>query len=144
MNDLDFDRELSHALRDSTDAASPGFTGRVLTGLGRRPQRRDLIARQLLAAATLLLVLTALPAVRRAIGPGGNRQEARIEQREELLREYRALQEELDQIRRIAREQQPGLYLGGDEDFDLIYDLATYPIEGGGGTTRPAALPDRG
>jgi hypothetical protein len=152
MTDFDFDRELTHALRGATEQASPGFTGRVLDGLERPPhrpeRRRAPLARPLLAVAALALVLAAIPAVRRAVAPEPSRQTAArsVEEakREALLREYRALAEELATIRRIADEQQPVLYLGGDEDFDVLYDLAAYTSDERSGGARPAAIRDRG
>jgi hypothetical protein len=144
VTDFDFDRELARALRDSRDGASAGFTRRVLSDLERGSRRRGRAVAPLLAAAALLLVLAALPSLRRASLPGPESVQPQSERRAELLREYRALQRELEEIRSIVEQQQPVLYLGGDEDFDILYDLAAYPADGPVGGAQPAALPDRG
>ena len=67
------------------------------------------------------------------------------DERDRLIHEYMELQRELDQIRQLADESRPVLYLGGDETFDVLYDLRAYDDSGATGGVRPASLPpDRG
>ncbi len=145
MNDFDLDGELKRALRDTHEEASAGFTARVVRRLDDPPARARWNPRPALAAASLLAVgLLAGSMIDFGAAPTEAPVETvRADPREELRREYRALEEELAQIRELATEQTPVLYLGGDDSFDLVYDLAEYP----GGTAngmRPASLPDRG
>lgn len=146
MSDLDLDRELRRALRDAPAEASEGFTRRVLTRLEERPRppvrlpATAWLPRPAFAAIALVLFL-----VGGAAGVLVSRQNARVaqeRQRAELLDEYRALELELDELRRLASEQTPVLYLGGDETFDLVYDLADYQAGRSGEAVRPASLKD--
>lgn len=143
MNRDEFERELRQALRSDPQAASRGFTDSVLERARNARRRRvALPARPALAAAALALVLVAGLTVWRNVDTGAPRPtEERT--RQELLEEYRQIEAELGEIRRLARETDPVLYLGGDERFDLIYDL-----EGHEPRTerkiRPASRPDRG
>ena len=135
----DFDATLRRALRECDGRASPGFNQRVLARLGRdrrpTPWVPSLVAGATALGVALLLVVASTPADR----PGDDA--AGTAQRERLLREYEALEAELEELRRLASENSPALYLGGDETFDVMYDLSALPEAGG---ARPAALPDRG
>ena len=152
MTDFDLDRELSRALREPTEEASPGFTARVVRDLeGRRAPAPwasgGRLLRPALAGAVLLaagFVVGGLMQDRTATSSQADDRTARIEAREQLRREYRELQEELARIQSLASEQSPVLYLGGDESFDLVYDLAEYQTGRTHDGVRPASLPDRG
>ena len=129
MSDFDLDRELRQALRDSSETASPGFARGVLARLedGRRTTSW-LPGPAFAAAAVLLLVVGAVAGLYFTLQDSPPELTTSVEQRprrEELLREYRALERELDQLRQLASEQTPVLYLGGDEGVDLMYDLAS-------------------
>lgn len=109
-----------------------GFTGRVLRRLGetaaagaprRLPAVLRLAAAALLVGVGLLGVLAAGRALPGA-GPGPAPAEAR---REALEAERARLEAELDELRRLTTELRedsaPVLYLGGDEEVDLVLDL---------------------
>jgi hypothetical protein len=139
-----FDHEISKALNQSTETASAGFTGEILERLVERPGFRPLYRRPAFAAAVALglFVLGALIGV---TARDRNELQATATQREQLIREVMALQRELDEVRALADEATPILYLGGNETVDLLYDLRDYDdlLEAGG--YRPASLPpDRG
>lgn len=141
MTPVDLDDELRRALREWPEEASPGFNRRLLERLGERPRRGRLRLRPAVAAScgALLLALTLLG----TLSPQRPFEADPAVPREELLSEYRALEMELEQLRRLASEP-PVLYLGGDETFDLVFDLADYRQVGREETARPAVLPDRG
>ena len=136
------DRELSQALRQQTDAASPGFTAAVLARIEHRP-RRSLMFRYPALAAAAAMILVALGVT---LGLNlGERPSEIADERQQLLREYTELQRELDQIRQLADESGPVLYLGGDETFEVMYDLRGYEDPRSTSGVRPASLPpDRG
>ena len=140
MNDNQFDHELSRALRTGPEEVSPEFNRRVLARLEEPSRRRPLRRPAFAAAALLVLALGASIALRLERAP----QIDQATQREELLEEYRALELELQQIRQLTSQRQPSLYLGGDESFDLMYDLAAYQNDRSNERARPASLPDRG
>lgn len=139
------DRALSEALTQDTETASAGFTSGVLARIEERRDRRPLLGRPSLVAAAAAIVL----AVGIALGLGfGDRQGAApavAAERERLLQEYSELQRELDQIRQLADESRPVLYLGGNETLDVVYDLRGYEDRLATSGVRPASLPpDRG
>lgn len=148
MSDFDLDHELRRALRATSEPASPGFTRRVLARLEDEPTRRRRLPRPAFAAAAALLFIvvgvTGLVVSLQSRPAAVATRRSESSQRQELLREYRALERELDQLRQLADEQDPVLYLGGDEDFDLMYDLAGYRADRPQDGPRPASLPDRG
>ena len=140
MNDSQFDRELSRALQTGPEQVSSEFNRRVLARLEEPSQRRPLLRPAFAAAALLLFVLGAAIALRLERAP----QIDQATQREALLDEYRALELELREIRQLTSQRRPSLYLGGDESFDLMYDLATYQNDRSSDGAHPASLPDRG
>ena len=110
------------------EAAGEGFTARVLERLDRAPvaARLDpngLPAWRLAAAAALAalalgaLVLSLAP----ALPPAAER--ARPARLDALEAEHASLAAELAEIRRLAEEPVPLLYLGGDDEVDLVLDL---------------------
>lgn len=133
------DRELNRALNESTEVASPAFTASVLTRLEERGRRAPLLRRPVLAvaAALVLFVLGATIGLRIR---DQQRSRASAEERQELIREVMALQQELDEVRALADRSTPVLYLGGDESLELMYDLSDYD-DLIGAEYRPASLP---
>ena len=134
------ERELTRALRDSSETASPAFTASVLSRLEGRVRRAPFIRRPALAyaAALLLFVLGTTVGLRvrdqRASHTAAN-------ERQELIREVLELQQELAEVRELANQATPVLYLGGNESLDLMYDLRDYENLIGAGDYRPASLP---
>lgn len=118
-----------------TEGASAGFTERVLASLAVRRARRR--RRQRLAATSVAAVLVVSIALlileSRFFAPTANEMASEAQ----LLRqEHAQLQSDLEALRVSARETAPVLYLGGDDEMDLVLDLASI-IAG----SAPAALP---
>lgn len=62
-----------------------------------------------------------------------------------LLVEKQALEVELEALRQLTAEARPVVYLGSDENVDLVLDLARFRRQGGFGSKLPAArLPASG
>ena len=113
--------------------AGDGFTARVLDRLGeaapagtarRVPEALRLAAAALLVGVALLGVL----AGGRVLLPGAGSAPAPAEARRAALEAERArLEAELAELRRLTteleRDSAPVLYLGGDEEVDLVLDL---------------------
>lgn len=104
------------------ERAREGFTRRVLDRLPEEPHRRRPVGRLVLAAAALGVLLIGLPA---AVWRWEKAQRsAEVRQELEALRAEKSdLDEEMEIIRRFPAEGRPMLYLGGDEDVDLVLDL---------------------
>jgi hypothetical protein len=133
MNQRPSDR-LSTSLRSLDEPrASDGFTERVLEGLDQRLRRRARLRATALAAASVALVtLVALGAVLRPRSADLARARA-----DEIRREHTLLLEELEELKR-SRDLTPAvLYLGGEDDYDLVLDLNPLLEE----MTRPTAAP---
>jgi hypothetical protein len=125
------DHRLGDLLRElPREQARPGFTARVLHRLDA-PRRRRLIPRLALATAlTVVLIVTAgvlIDARRDALA------NARAEQ---ALAEIRAEHARLRREVQDLSEPPSVVYLGGNEDVDLVLDLGK--VRGSEGAT-PAA-----
>ncbi|MDX1643948.1 MAG: hypothetical protein R3244_06260 [Thermoanaerobaculia bacterium] len=142
MSRDDFEHRLRDALRTDVQPASPGFTRRVMAGLEKRPRRHLVASRPAMVAAALTLAVVAGLAAWRGVDTASAPEAGGIAQ-QELLDEYRRLEAELDEVRRLADDADPVLYLGGTESFDLLYDLESYQPSPSG-DVRPAAMRDRG
>jgi cell division protein FtsB len=124
------DHRLGDLLRElPREQARPGFTARVLHRLDA-PRRRRLIPRLALATTlTAVLIATAgllIDARRDALA------NARAEQAlAEIRAEHARLRQEVQDL-----SQPPVVYLGGNEDVDLVLDLGK--VRGSEGAT-PAA-----
>jgi hypothetical protein len=129
------------------ESAGEGFTARVLAGLDRAPaaaRRRPPLA--VAAAATLAslglgaLVWALLSSGQLAGLPDRPGPEPSRRARLEALETERArLAVELAEIRRLAEEPTPVVYLGGDDEVDLVLDLGRLARErpAGPSPTRP-------
>ena len=103
---------------------SPAFTARVLARLDRppRPRRRPIPA-WVTAAATMAVLVAGLWGV--AVG----RQAWQEQRRREALRaESAALARELAALHKELAEPAPVLYLGGNEQVDVVLDVSALPI----------------
>jgi hypothetical protein len=129
------DRRLETPLRELPRArAGADFTARVLARLDEPPRRRPphpiplgRLAMAGLAATAALVVALAAGPLRPGAGEGAQRRLRAAEARrllEELRREHRALASELDAL----AEEEPVLYVGGDEEVDLVLDLSRVPV----------------
>ena len=121
MNDDELSRLLKTMPRRD---ASPEFTDRVLGRLQEgapKPSWRRPTAGLALAAAVLLGIWIG-EAVRQE-----RREQVRSarssEELEQMQTEYRELQRELEQLRRLTSDVEPVLDLGGSADMDFIFDL---------------------
>ena len=132
------DHRLGDLLRElPREQARPGFTARVLERLdapARRPQRPFRLA---LAGATAMAAI--LAAVVTVIGTGvlmDRRAESiQAAEAQRMLQEIRAEHGRLEQeIQELS--QPPVVYIGGNEDVDLVLDLGK--VSGSEGAT-PAA-----
>ncbi len=125
---------LVRALRDlPREQAAPGFTRRVLDGLGGLrttlpfggavPHRLRVAA----ASAVTALVLAGAVALALTLSPGRERgsDPERAARLRTLAAERARLADELAEIRRLSREPLPVVYLGGDESVDLVVDPQT-------------------
>lgn len=138
MNHDSFEEELRTRLRTSPEKASAGFTESVLDRLGETRERPWALRPQWAAAAAV--VLFAIGAVI------GSRIDDAVEvsaDRHELMREYQEMQAELEQLRQMADDTSPVLYLGGDETFEVLYDLRDYDKQINS-NIQPASLPTDG
>ena len=122
------DRILAELRALPREGAGEGFTERVLARLdepargpaalpgSRSPWR--------LAAAAALAALLLGALVWRLGGPTPETEPARPGRLDALAAEHARLSAELHEIRRLAEEPVPVLYLGGDDEVELVLDLA--------------------
>ena len=148
------DRELDRMLADlPRETASPGFSRRVLDDLDaagrRRAGRPWLLAAAAAAAAALVVGIWLVPQGDPPPVPAETLA---------LQEEHRRLVEELAELKaslRQGRAAAPVLYLGGNENVDLVLDLGPVwagetaadvrpAVYQGGERPRPAGAPRRG
>ena len=122
------DRILAELRALPREGAGEGFTERVLArpdeparGPAALPGSRS-PWRLAAAAALAALLLGAL--VWRLGGPTPKTEPARPGRLDALAAEHARLSAELHEIRRLAEEPVPVLYLGGDDEVELVLDLA--------------------
>lgn len=117
---------LSRALRElETRSASATFTEGVLARLesrdARRRQRRRIQIALVAPAALLVLVMGAIVILRpTAAPPDGDSSSARAA---EIRRQHRMLQEEIELLQQARDRRRRVLYLGANDDYDLVLDL---------------------
>jgi hypothetical protein len=121
------DQDLRAALQGLPAAApGPAFTARVLARLGpprRRWSRRQPLPAWVAAAATVAVLVGGLWGA--AIG----REAWQRQQRRAALRaESAALARDLAALHEEAAKPAPVLYLGGNEQVDVVLDLSTLPL----------------
>ena len=133
------DDPIGNALRSTTEQASPYFNQKVLSRLESDRRHRTGALRPALAAAALaVLVLVAVGGLKTL-----NSRAPTVDKeahRQLLLDEYQALQLELEELRSMASDAGPSLYLGGDEAFDVMYDLSAYAADAAHDNVQPASL----
>ena len=116
------EERLRHALRAlPADAPGPAFTARVLSRLAAAPAlapRRRVPGWAAAAAAVVLLVAVLW----------GGRALLRVQRTAALRSETEELARELEALRQAAERPAPVLYLGGNEEVDLVLDLSTLPL----------------
>ncbi len=117
------DNRLSEILQSlPRERAGGDFTARVRSRIEKRPTLLGAAwSRPALAAAMALIALT--------LGFGwrewrhAKAQTATVARLELLLEEKQALEAELVSLRRLASDARPVVYLGGNEQVDLVLDL---------------------
>ena len=116
------DDRLRDALRE-LPAVDPGpaFTARVLARVAAAPapaaRRRLPVWAAALAAVVLLLGVV-----------WGGRVALREQRTADLRSETEDLARELEALRQAAQRPAPVLYLGGNEEVDVVLDLSTLPL----------------
>ncbi|HEY2291980.1 MAG TPA: hypothetical protein VGM86_14870 [Thermoanaerobaculia bacterium] len=126
------DHRLGDLLRElPREQARPGFTARVLHRLDA-PERRRSIPR--LALATVLAVALAVTA---GLLIDARRNALESSRAEQALAEIRAEHARLEREVRELSDQPSVVYLGGNEDVDLVLDLGK--VRGSEGAATPAA-----
>ena len=122
------DDELQQAMQGLKSLhASPGFTDRLLERLDSRKAQRARRRRLGISGAAIgvLALLATLTVNESTTTPTAA--ELAIEARQ-LREEHDRLRSDLEDLSARARDAAPVLYLGGDDDLDLVLDLA--PIVG--------------
>jgi len=127
MSEQDGDRDdgLRETLRGLPVATpGPAFTARVLARLDRPPRaRRAHVPAWVTAAATMAVLAGGL------WGVTAGRQAWQQERRRAALRaESAALARELAALHEEVAKPAPVLYLGGNEQVDVVLDLSSLPI----------------
>lgn len=116
------EERLRAALR-ALPAADPGpaFTARVLSRLATAPSRapRRRVPAWAAAAAVMAVLIAAL---------WGGRAALKVQRTAALRSETEELARELEALRQAAERPAPVLYLGGNEEVDLVLDLSTLPL----------------
>jgi len=127
------DHRIGDLLRElPRERARAGFTPRVLERLDSRGTGRPALSWRPAAVLAAMALAVAIP-----IGIRYEQHERSEREAERILHELRAehgrLEQELQEI------SEPVLYLGGDEDVDLVLDLSRVPEAG---QAAPAAYHD--
>ena len=103
------------------------FTHRVLVAYDQRearPWTLSTTARWSWAVAAILLVVLGF-AAGASLRSSGSRSSTQIARSTQLKARHRALEEELERIRDLSAQSAPLLYLGGQENYDLVLDLTS-------------------
>jgi hypothetical protein len=114
------------------ERARPGFTARVLERLDSRGARAARPAFEWRPAAVLaaLALAVAIPlGIRLERHERHERESARVDEAQRILQELRAEHGRLEQELQDISEPRV-LYLGGDEEVDLVLDLSRVPEAG--------------
>lgn len=115
--------------------AGEGFTRSVMARLERPARRRRAaLGWAVAAAAVAVLAALVLPLRPRPVPPA-----ELAERAEALRREHDALLRELENLRELADETAPVLYLDSDERYDYVVDLR--PVLIGSAGALPGTLP---
>jgi len=127
MRDDDL-KELLNAL--PRHGASDGFTERVLRNADSNRSSRPARARFVTVVVVVAVMAASLWLVR-DVRRRAEEQRVAAARVEQLRREYRSLQTELDRLRSLASEVEPVLELGGTEDVDFVFDVRQFsPLAG--------------
>ncbi len=104
--------------------ASEHFTERVLEALEeRRNRRRAPVTWVPAVAASVILAALFVAGLTNGLGRTGTDQKEHTQQ---LRAEHRLLREELTELNRLLQTDSSVVYLGGDEQVDLVLDLGSF------------------
>ena len=121
MSDERIDRELRALPREK---ASADFTRRVLDNLPRTEKRRVPAWGYRLAAAATVIILLVIPmSLKRWSLSVDTGNEAVLAEIEAVRSEKARIEQELRELREQAAEESPVVYLGGNEDVNLVLDV---------------------
>ncbi len=122
MSDERISKELRTLPRES---ASPEFTRRVLENLPETGPRRHIPAwgYRLAAAATVIILLVIPMSLRRWSMSIDTGNEAVLAEIEAVRSEKALIERELRDLREKAAEESPVVYLGGNEEVNLVLDV---------------------
>ncbi len=136
-------QRLGRTLRElPRERAKDDFTARVLARLDAPRRRRRLPLATLGAAAAAALGLALIAGPLRTAEREESRRQAAAEARrllEELRRDHQALATELEAL----AEEPPLIYLGGDDEVDLVLDLSRVPAAPPGAVRGAASAGER-
>lgn len=121
MSDERINRELNALPREK---ASEDFTRHVLANLPRTPKRRVPAWSYRLAAAATVIILLVIPmSLRRWSMSIDTGNEAALAEIEAVRSEKALIEKELRDLREKAAEDSPVVYLGGNEEVNLVLDV---------------------
>ena len=121
MSDERINRELNALPREKAPA---DFTRRVLANLPRTPKRRVPAWGYRLAAAATVIILLVIPmSLRRWSMSIDTGNEAVLAEIEAVRSEKALIEKELRDLREKATEDSPVVYLGGNEEVNLVLDV---------------------
>lgn len=132
------DQQLSELLKSLPREPAPdGFTDRVLERLERpAPSRRRGFL--LIAASVCLLAATVLGLRQSRLETQHRLEQETRAQLEQLWTEQQALEVQLEELARLKKER-PVLYLGGDDEVDIVFDVERFRARRGL-SVQPASL----
>ena len=106
------------------EKASADFTRRVLDNLPQKPRRRIPAWSYRLAAAATVVILLVLPmSLQRWSMSIDTGSEAMLAEIEAVRSEKVLIEKELRQLREQAAAESPVVYIGGNEDVNLVLDV---------------------
>ncbi|MCP5112270.1 MAG: hypothetical protein GY953_15710 [bacterium] len=121
MSDERIQRALEALPREK---ASADFTRRVLDNLPQQPRRRIPAWSYRLAAAATVVILLVLPiSLQRWSMSIDTGSEAMLAEIEAVRSEKALIEKELRQLREQATAESPVVYIGGNEDVNLVLDI---------------------
>jgi cytochrome c-type biogenesis protein CcmH/NrfG len=127
------DHSVGRLLRElPRETARPGFTQRVLNRLDEPAEAAPLRAgwRPRLAMAAMAVIVATLAISAGVARYEQSREAERTAEARRLLQEIRAEHDRIEQELRALSEP-PVVYVGGDEEVDLVVDLNKVPAEDG-------------
>jgi hypothetical protein len=124
-----YDERLRELLRGlPRESASAGFADAVIAASRRHPAHP---VRWVAAAAIMLVAGLGVVAQRNAV----------YQERQQLIREQKAISAELAELKKLTRAEEPVVFVGGDENVDFVLDLRDEPPQSNVATVKLPASP---